>query len=152
MPAAKNCVLCRRLAAPSHQKTALYGHFSASCRFLHSKLQPVGPFLILCAFSHLVQYTRTFYAAALYYNSECNRLCLSQVRHRRGTLYDRVPLFLFWSFPTVLETGTYFITARHVGGTSVVCLETRSKPMRCCQLFAGHPVKQNAFLWFLLKS
>ena len=52
MPSAKTRTLCRRLAAPSHQKTALYGHFSASCRFLHSKLQPVGPFLILCAFSH----------------------------------------------------------------------------------------------------
>ena len=52
MPSAKTRTLCRRLAAPSHQKTALYGHFSASCRFLHPKLQPVGPFLILCAFSH----------------------------------------------------------------------------------------------------
>lgn len=51
MPSAKTRTLCRRLAASRHQKTALYGHFSASCRFLHSKLQPVGPFLILCAFS-----------------------------------------------------------------------------------------------------
>lgn len=52
MPSAKTRTLCRRLAASRHQKTALYGHFSASCRFLHSKPQPVGPFLILCAFSH----------------------------------------------------------------------------------------------------
>ena len=51
MPSAKTRTLCRRLAASRHQKTALYGHFSASCRFLHPKLQPVGPFLILCAFS-----------------------------------------------------------------------------------------------------
>lgn len=62
MPAAKTRTLCRRLAAPSHQKTALYGHFSASCRFLHPKLQPVGPFLILCAFSHLPFTARTAFA------------------------------------------------------------------------------------------
>lgn len=62
MPAAKTRTLCRRLAAPSHQKTALYGHFSASCRFLHPKLQPVGPFLILCAFSQtLLPQPQNFY-------------------------------------------------------------------------------------------
>lgn len=56
MPAAKTRTLCRRLAASRHQKTALYGHFSASCRFLHSKPQPVGPFLILRAFSQFYPY------------------------------------------------------------------------------------------------